>query len=163
MNRKLLLALIAGAAGVAGYAFAQTVPVPNVTNIGQNDLVQIIPGGQPTSGNVYAAAGRVGGQYEYSYQVPVTAFTITPANGINFLYLNPAGTLATGTLNMPATPGDGQRFCIEDSQTQTAITVAANTGQTLASYGGAAVTALTANTVYCWFYIQNQAVWVRTQ
>jgi hypothetical protein len=163
MNRKLLLALIAGAAGIAGYAFAQTVPVPNVTNIGQNDLVQIIPGGQPTSGNVYAAAGRVGGQYEYSYQVPITAFTITPANGINFLYLNPAGTLATGTLNMPATPGDGQRFCLEDTQTQTAITISANTGQSLASVGPTLPTALVANTVYCWFYRSANATWYQTQ
>jgi len=98
-----------------------------------------------------------------SAHAPLTAFTITPVNDVSLLYLNPAGTLATGTLTMMLTPGDGQRFCLEDSKTQTAITIQANTGQTLASYGVATPTALVANTLYCWVYFAAQAAWVGTQ
>jgi hypothetical protein len=162
--KKIVWGLAAAVAALfAGVAIAQVQPIPTVLNVGQSDYVQIIPGGVGSVPSVYAQAGRVASMYQYSYQVPLTGFTITPPNGVSLLYLNPAGTLATGTLTMPATPGDGTQFCIEDSQTQTALTVSANTGQSMAAFGGAAVTALTANTKYCWFYIASQAVWVRLQ
>jgi hypothetical protein len=161
MKRTILATLFAGVLGFAGYAFAQVVNQPQ-TNVNQNDLVQIIKAGQGTAQSVYAPAGMVGGEVQYAYSVPVTAFTITPASNVWFVLLNPAGTLETGTLTMPANPGDGQKLCLMDSQTQTAITIAANTGQSLASYGVTTPTALVANTVYCWFYIKSQAAWVQT-
>lgn len=154
----------------AGSAFAQGVPGPGIPISGrgqmtQTDTIEVIPNGQPSAQSVYKSVGAVASMYKYSYQVPLTAFTITPANDVSLLYLNPAGTLATGTLTMSVSPSDGGRFCLEDSQTQTAITIQANTGQTLTAgtYGLATPTALVANTIYCWFYIANQAAWVRTQ
>ena len=160
MKRTIFATLLAGAFGLAGYAYAQSVNPP-ISPANQNDLINIIKGGQGTAPSVYAYAGTIGGTVQYQYSVPATAFTITAANATTFVLINPAGTLATGTLTTPANPGDGQSLCMMSSQTQTALTVTANTGQTMASYGGATVTALTANTPVCWFYIANQANWVR--
>lgn len=158
------LALLGAIAlGTGGFAIAQSV-VPQVKSIGQSDLVQVIPNGAPSAGNVYAPAGAVAAVELYSYQVPLTAFTITPPDHTSLLYLNPAGTLATGTLTMMLNPSDGQKFCVEDTQTQTAITVSANTGQSmLTSIGLGAVTALTANTKYCWYFNKPLGGWIRTQ
>jgi len=66
-----------------------------------------------------------------SVQVPTTGFSITVADNISALILNPAGTLATGTITMPATPIDGQIIRFSSSQTITALTVSANSGQTI--------------------------------
>lgn len=154
----------AAAALVASVALAQTIPVPMLPSLGQTDIVQVIKGGVASAQSTYVTAGSVAGLEQYSYQIPLTGFTITPPNYTALLYLNPAGTLATGTLTMAAAPSDGQKFCVEDTQTQTAITVSANTGQTmLTSIGLGAVTALTANTRYCWFFNAPLAGWIRTQ
>lgn len=158
LKAALAAALLAG--GLAAYA---QVSVPPRGPMTQSDLIQVIPGGQPSAQSVYATPGQLSGTEGYSYQVPLTAFSITPSDTTTFLYINPAGTLATGTLTMPAHPGDGQKFSFESSQTQTAITIAANTGQTLTAgtYGLATPTAGVANTIYTWMYIANQAAWVR--
>lgn len=71
----------------------------------------------------------------YDYQVLTTGFTYTFASGTQTLIANPAATLATGTITMPATPADGMVITIQSTQQVTAVTVAANTGQTLV--GGA--------------------------
>jgi hypothetical protein len=163
MNRSKYIGLLAavGAFAIAGVVALAQVINPPITPVNQNDVVQVVKAGQGTAQSVYAYAGTIGGTVQYQYSVPVTAFTITAANGTTFVLINPAGTLGTGTLTTPASPGDGQSLCMMSSQTQTALTVTANTGQTMASYGGATVTALTANTPVCWFYIANQANWVR--
>lgn len=140
-------------------ALAQVIPVPQVQSMSQQDLVQVVPGGLPSAPEVFAPVGAIAAVEQYSYQIPLTGFTITVPNLVSFLYLNPAGTLATGTLTMMPNPSDGQRFCLQDTQTQTAITVTANTGQSLG--GIAAPTALVANTRYCWFYNRPLATWIR--
>lgn len=160
-SMKTLIAATIALLASAGLALAQ---VPQVQAIGQADLVPIIPGGQPSAPSVFAPAGAVGSMQSYSYQVPLTAFAITVPNLTGLLYLNPAGTLATGALTMMANASDGQIFCLEDTQVQTALTISANTGQTmLTSIGLGALTALAANTRYCWFYNKPLAGWIRTQ
>jgi hypothetical protein len=67
----------------------------------------------------------------YSLQTPSTGFSITIANNITTLILNPAGTLATGTITMPATPIDGQVVRFTTSQIITALTVSPNSGQSI--------------------------------
>ena len=67
----------------------------------------------------------------YDYQVLTTGFSYTFAAGTQTLIANPAGTLATGTVTMPASPADGMVINIQSTQQITALTVAANTGQTL--------------------------------
>lgn len=164
MNKYLIGFILAAVAALGGYAIAQVNPVTLVTSLGQNDLQQVIPGGTAQAQSVYYPVAKAAGVDAYSYQIPVTAFSITVANGISVLFLNPAGTLATGTLTMMANPSDGQRFTLESSQTQTAITIQANTGQTLSAgtFGLATPTALVANTRYSWLYIASLSTWVRT-
>lgn len=58
----------------------------------------------------------------YSYQVPTTGFTITPAAGVSILTLAPAGTLASGTIALGSlAPIDGQIFRINATQTITSL------------------------------------------
>jgi hypothetical protein len=162
--KKILIGAVLGALAIGGYAVAQVIPVPQVPALGQTDLVQIIPRGAPSAQSVYAPAGGVAGVEQYSYQVPLTAFAITVPAYVSLLYLNPAGTLATGAVTMETTPSDGQKFCLESTQTQTAITVSANTGQTmLTTIGLGAVTALVANTRVCYYYNAPLSGWIRIQ
>ena len=171
--KKLAIALLA-LLGSAGVSYAQTptglpvgTAVPKVATINASDLFEDVINGQPQAQSYYVTAGQIAGIKAYNYVVPLTAFTLTVPNGVEIEYINPAGTLATGAFTMMASPGDGQRTCFESSQTQTAVTVSANTtvnpAQVLASYGLGAVTAMTANTQYCYFYIASQSAWVRTQ
>jgi len=102
-------------------------------------LVADVPArGQPAYQN------GIGGTYAdaspMELYIPLTGFTIAP--NASCVVLKPAGTLATGTITLPLNPSDGQRFSICSTQTQTALTVNANTGD--AVVGGPS--ALVANT-----------------
>jgi len=59
----------------------------------------------------------------------VTGFVVTMTAAV--LQLNPAGTLATGTVNLPLNPPDGCVAEISSTQVITALTVAANTGDVI--------------------------------
>lgn len=156
--KKILGAVSALALLCAVGAQAQSVP-PQVPTVGTTDLFQDVVNGFPTSQSQFATAAQISGVLGYSYQIPLTAFSITAGASTALLYLNPAGTLATGTLTFAASPSDGQKFCLLDTQTQTAITLAAGTGNTFA--GIANPTALVAGTQYCWFYDKSLAQWIR--
>jgi len=69
----------------------------------------------------------------YDYQVLTTGFTYTFAAGTQTLVINPAGTLATGTITMPASPVDGMVITFSTTKQITALTVNGNTGQTVTS------------------------------
>jgi hypothetical protein len=74
-----------------------------------------------------------------NYQTPVTGFTIN-ASGNNFsLILNPAGTLAMGTVGLPIASQDGQRFKIFSTQTVTSLTINAQGGQSVVTTAGSIV------------------------
>ena len=68
---------------------------------------------------------------QYDYQVSTTGFSYTFAAGTTNLVMNPAGTLATGTITMPAAPADGMTITFSSTQAITALTVAGNTGQSI--------------------------------
>lgn len=68
---------------------------------------------------------------QYDYQAPTTGFSYTFASGTTVLVLDPAGTLATGTITMPAAPADGMTISFSSDQTITALTVNANAGQSI--------------------------------
>lgn len=76
----------------------------------------------------------------YDYQTPATGFAYTFAAGTQTLILNPAATLATGTITMPAAPVDGMVISFNSSQEITALTINGNTGQSI--IGGGSVTLL---------------------
>jgi hypothetical protein len=143
---------------LAGIAYAQSVPIPSAAPVTQGDYVQVIKNGAPSAQSSYAPAGAIGSMDQYAFNTPLTGFTLTGTSYTSLLYLTPAGTLATGTVTMPAQENDGQRFCIASSQTQTALTVTANTGQTIV---GTAVTALVIGTQVCWVYRASTLSWYR--
>jgi hypothetical protein len=82
----------------------------------------------------------------FDFYVPLTGFSITMQTAK--LVLNPAGTLATGTVNLPLNPPDGTLAEISSTQTQTALTLNANTGDSIVG----AVSALVANTRVAYRY-----------
>lgn len=153
--RNIAFAAIAALAFLAGGAVVAQVTVPTVTNVSPTDLFADVVGGVPTASTKYATAAQIAGVPGYRYTVPITAFTLTFGNSQVWYLINPSGTLATGTFTTAPNPGDGQRECVRSTQTQTAVTITANTGQTMNS----AITAMTANTSYCWTYVASLATW----
>ena len=93
----------------------------------------------------------------YDYQTPTTGFSYTFASGVQTLVMNPAGTLATGTITMPATPADGMTVRFSSSQIITALTVSANSGQSIV----AAVTSLVLGGSAQYIYRATNTTWYR--
>jgi hypothetical protein len=156
--------LIAGGAALSlagiGVAVAQ-VFVPSVLQVNPNDLIAVLVHGNVGPSASYATQVQLTGPVGYHDDgVQTTAFTYTFASGqVNYV-IRPAGTLATGTLRTEANPGDGQRECFFSTQTQTALTWTANTGQTM---GSDKPTAGVANTLQCIMYEAASATWHRVQ
>jgi hypothetical protein len=95
----------------------------------------------------------------YTVNTPTTGFTFTVPARTSVVILTPAGTLATGTLTLPAAPVDGQRVELLCSATVTALTVAANAGQTLSG----TVTTCTASAGHIWRYRATNTTWYTLQ
>lgn len=91
----------------------------------------------------------------YDYQTPTTGFSYTFAAGTQTLVMNPAGTLATGTITMPASPSDGMTITISSTQQITALTLSGNTGQTIV--GG--VNSLAATQAVSFIYRSANTSW----
>lgn len=104
-SKKIIVAAALGLVGFAAVAFAQNIPpAAQVLSLNQNDLVQIIPRGQPAAQSKYTQPGTIGGLEQYSYRVPLTGFAITIPAHTSLMMINPAGTLATGAFTMEANP-----------------------------------------------------------
>lgn len=91
----------------------------------------------------------------YDYQTPTTGFSYTFAAGTQTLVMNPAGTLATGTITMPASPSDGMTITISTTQQITALTLSGNTGQTVNN----ATTFIAAASATAYVYRASSATW----
>jgi hypothetical protein len=103
-------------------------------------------------------SGTNGLLQSYDYQVLTTGFTYTFAAGTQVLVMNPAGTLATGTITMPASPADGMTITFSSSQQITALTMAGN-GASINN----AVTLLPAKTSVTYVYRATGTTWWPTQ
>ena len=129
------------------------------TSSNQIDIGDLITGlsGSGTTPNVsfYAATADA----SYSQQTPLTGFSITIGKGVGTLLLTPAGTLATGTIKMPANPTNGQFEQIVSTKTITTLTLSANTGQTINN----AVTTIGATTPVIYEYLTGETAWYRIQ
>ena len=90
----------------------------------------------------------------YDYQVLTTAFSYTFAAGTQVLVIDPAGTLATGTITMPASPADGMTITVESTQQVTALTMSGNGGTVV----GPAVQ-LIPNQPLSWVYRTSNTSW----
>jgi hypothetical protein len=123
----------------------------------------LVNGSQTTTTNSTVMKVQIAGQREantgYSYQVPLTGFVITIPDTTSDLILNPAGVLATGTINMPATPWDGMRLTIASTKAVTALTHNPGAGQTLQ----AALATIAADGHATWRYLNNITTWIRVE
>ncbi|CAB4168185.1 hypothetical protein UFOVP1276_62 [uncultured Caudovirales phage] len=99
-------------------------------------------------------SGTNGLLQSYDYQVLTTAFSYTFAAGTQVLVINPAGTLATGTITMPASPSDGMTITFSSSQQITALTMAGN-GATINN----AITLLGAKQAVSYVYRATGTTW----
>ena len=91
------------------------------------------------------------------YVTPTTGFSNTIANTTTNYIVEPAGTLATGTITMPASPVNGQRVTIASKTAITALTHSPNSGQTL----NGALTTIAANGFGTWIYRTTNTSWYR--
>ncbi len=154
--KKCIFPAVAVAALFAVSANAQVPTVPTVPNVGTTDLFQDVVRGFPQVNNYYATAAQINNVQGYAIAVPTTGFSLTFAPGQTYYLIQPAGTLATGTFTFAAAPGDGAKECVRSSQSQTAVTIAGNTGQTVS---GTAVTTMSPNTTYCWIFQASSSTW----
>lgn len=92
---------------------------------------------------------------QYDYQVLTTGFSYTFASGTQTLVINPAGTLATGTITMTAAPADGMVLWITSTQQIVALTINGNTGQTVVGK----VTSLAPNQAVAYIYRLANTTW----
>ncbi len=150
---------IAGLAlfGLAGLALAQSPNQLILTPTGK-ELIEVTPPGSATFGYLPLAVVRDGAQYVYN--VPLTGFTIVMTAEQSVVSLNPAGTLATGTITMPPTLYDGKIVTIFSSQTVTALTL--NTSNS-ATFVPAVVTTIAAGGSVSYIYDKANNQWHRFQ
>jgi len=95
----------------------------------------------------------------YDYQVLTTGFSYTFTAGTQTLIVNPAGTLATGTITMPASPVNGMTITVSSSKQITALTLQGNTGQSITG----AATFLPANGAVSYVYRLANTTWFPCQ
>jgi hypothetical protein len=80
--------------------------------------------------NLQAFGNTVVGQLQH-YVAPITGFSLTLGLYDGPVILDPAGTLATGTITLMSPALDGMRVSIRTSQQITALTVNAGAGQSI--------------------------------
>lgn len=93
----------------------------------------------------------------YDYQTPTTGFSYTFAAGVQTLVMNPAGTLATGTITFPSAPADGMTIRFSSSQIITALTLTPGSGQSIV----AAITSLVLGGSAQYIYRATNTTWYR--
>jgi len=91
------------------------------------------------------------------YQQPATGFNLVVPVGVTRVMLDPAGTLASGTINFPASALDGQPFVVMSSQTITALTCSPASGQTV----NGAPTTISANSSFAYEFRATNSTWYR--
>jgi hypothetical protein len=92
-----------------------------------------------------------------SKQSPTTGFSLTVGNASSTLLLTPAGPLAAGTIILPAAPIDGHIVRILSSQTISALSVAANSGQSISG----SPTMIGPTTAFSMIYDLASTTWYR--
>lgn len=152
------LALLLIAAIVPQRIIAQNAGQLIFTPTGK-ELIQVIPPNTAAIAYVSVAAMRDGAQYVYN--VPLTGFTLVMAEEQSVATLNPAGTLAAGTVTMPPTLYDGKVVTIFSSADVTALTLSTSNGATFVP--AQAPFTLSANTSRSYVYDLANNQWHRFQ
>lgn len=87
----------------------------------------------------------------------LTGFAFQQPNGAADLVINPAGTIAAGTITFPQAPKDGDNFTVRSSQTVTALTCTPGAGQTI----NGAPTTIAINTGFTYKYVLSLLTWFK--
>lgn len=107
--------------------------------------------------------------YQYSKGLPIpvvyapvaTGFSTTIPDYVPNFVIDNSAVFAAGTVVLPANPFNGQTQAILVARNAvTALTVNANTGQTVL---GGGVIATTSNTSYSWVFSQANLTWYRAK
>ena len=96
----------------------------------------------------------------YLYKVPTTGFNITVPGETTRVILDPAGTLAAGTLTLKSGLVDGQVLTISANQTITALTISGS-GCTLGNGMPTTIAPATGAIAFLWRAASNK--WFRTR
>jgi hypothetical protein len=157
--RLFMLALVAGL-GLAT-AIAQIQPIPTVATHFAADLIKVIPNGIPSAQVVYCQWNCVTSVYGY-YKNGTGTQNQTLQTAANLAYVTWANASAISYLYLylPTAPLDGAKNCYFSIGGVTAMTLYA--GLTTATLNNA-ITAMTANTQYCYLYSTNNTAWDRVQ
>ncbi len=91
------------------------------------------------------------------YSTPLTGFSLAASSSTSKMVLTPAGVLATGTVQLPATPADGAEWRLTTTKTVTTLTLNVVTGQTIMN----APTTLVAGAGVCYTYSTSNSTWYR--
>lgn len=159
--KKSLLGLVAvGLLAMSAAVHSQVSP-PQIARLGQTDLMQVIPQGQPSAQSVYAPVPRVTNTYGY-YKSGANASsgsTYTFGTDVTYAMMQNSGTITHLYFTLASAPSDGAMNCIFNIGQITFAYVAANTGQSINN----AVTTLAANAQTCYLYSRSNATWDRVQ
>jgi hypothetical protein len=160
---KRLRILVLALAGVLGLsvAVAQVIPVPIVATHQSPDLMQVIPNGIPNAQSQYCQWNCITNVFGY-YKNGTGTQNQTYSTGANLSYVTWANASSITTLSvyLPTAPLDGAKNCyFSIGGAGTLNLYAGLTTQTLNN----AITAMTANTQYCYLYSVSNTSWDRVQ
>lgn len=121
-----------------------------------SDFINIVvPNGTISGG--WVRLGYLASLPNYTYQVPATGFAITVGTGIASLILNPAASLATGTITLAPPLRDGWIVHISSSQAVASLTLNSVAGYSISN----APTSLSAGVPVGFQYVQQVMTWFR--
>jgi uncharacterized membrane protein len=165
ISRKFRALVLVCATGAALAMFVSGIARVAAQNAGQilltptgKELIRALPPGSAYDAFTSISSLRDGRMW--LYQVPLTGFTITMNVDQSAIALNPAGTLATGTIVMPPVTVDGKIVTIFSTAVVTALTL---TPTNSATFAPAAATALAANVTLGYVYDKANNQWHRFQ
>lgn len=154
----ILLSLF-GAYAVFGFARAQSAG-QTITSPTGKELFAVEGNGSTGATLAYMSSSSLRDGRFYIYNAPLTGFTVAPTVDQSAISLNPAGTIAAGTITMPATTVDGKVVTVFTSATITALTL---TPQGSTTFVPAAVITLAAGASVGYVYDKPNNQWHRYQ
>ena len=108
----------------------------------------------------FLPANAIDNDSAYLYTAPLTGFNQKIPGHINRAIIDPAGTLATGTITLSKGVADGQVLTIASNQAITALTIAAS-GCSLGNGMPTTIAAATGSIAFLWRAANNK--WYRTR
>lgn len=133
------------------YNAGTTITIDDLTRNKDN-----ITGDFTITGNVTRGGATIDTGYQYS--AATTNFNDTVGASVSRVIYNPAGTLANGTLTLPAGNVEAKVVTVSSTQTITAFKVNPSTGTTLVP---SANVTLTAGTSVSYFYHASETKWYK--